>query len=515
MTDSVQDAVISDASKQVLDAIITKSKMVLDKSNTDALTAAQRMLREFATQAEANRIKANEEKGILKALGDAIDALDEQLTDGLNQLIHSPEFQQLESAWRGLNGLVKNSETGERLKLRLIDAHKGDLYEDLTKAVDVDQSQLFKKIYEEEYGTYGGNPYSVLVADLAIGRHPDDITLVKELAKVAAMAHAPIILGADPALFDLPSFTGLAGPRDLSKIFDTKDTAEWRAFRESEDSRYVALTLPGYLLRLPYGAKTSKVTQFAYEEFRDFDWSVDKEGNPVAPKRPDQDERHQAYLWGNSAYLLAQRITSAFATYGWSAAIRGVEGGGKVEGLPVHTFNTGEGDLAMKCPTEVTITDRREKELNDLGFIAVVHKKNENLAAFFGGQTVNKPFSYSNALANANARLSSQLPCILAASRFAHYIKVIMRDKMGSFASRENVEAYLNNWIADYVLTNDNSSQSLKAQFPLREARIDVSDDPAKPGVYKATVFLRPHFQLEELTASIRMVAELPKPVKK
>jgi type VI secretion system protein ImpC len=515
MTDIVQEEPISADSKAALDKIIASSKMVLDTRNTDAVTAAQRMLREFAKQAKDAKIKADEEKGILKALGDAVKNLDEQLTKGLNELMHSKEFQQLESAWRGLHGLVKNSETGERMKLRLIDAHKADLLDDLTKAVDVDQSQLFKKIYEEEYGTFGGSPYSVLVADLAIGRHPSDLSLVKELAKVAAMAHAPIIVGADPALFDLPSFTDLAKPRDLSKTFETADTADWRAFRESEDSRYVALTLPGYLLRLPYGEKTNKVSQFAFEEFAEFDWSFDDKGNPVAPKRQDQAERHKAYLWGNSAYLLAQRVTAAFATYGWSAAIRGVEGGGMVEGLPVHTFNTGEGDLAMKCPTEVTITDRREKELNDLGFIAVVHKKNENLAAFFGGQTVNKPFAYSNALANANARLSSQLPCILAASRFAHYIKVIMRDKIGTFASRENVELFLNNWIADYVLTNDNSSQSLKAQFPLREARIDVVEDPAKPGVYKATVFLRPHFQLEELTASIRMVAELPKPVGK
>ncbi|SFM79503.1 type VI secretion system contractile sheath large subunit [Rugamonas rubra] len=516
MADEVVDnktGTISAASKAVLDKIIKDSKMVLDPNNSEAMDAAAHMLREFAQQAAANKIKADEKKGILKALGDAVARLDEELTRGLNELMHAPEFQRLESTWRGLHGLVKNSETGERLKLRLLNTNKGDLFDDLTKAVDVDQSQLFKKIYEEEYGTYGGAPYSMLVADLSIGRNPSDMILVKELARVAAMAHAPLIAAADPALFDLASFTDLGKPRDLSKTFEAVDAAEWRAFRNSEDSRYVALTLPRYLLRLPYGEKTRKVTQFTFEEFGAFNWRVDDDGEAVAPSDPDQTKRHDAYLWGNSAYLLAQRVTAAFARYGWSAAIRGVEGGGAVEDLPVHTFNTGEGDLVMKCPTEVTITDRREKELNDLGFIAVVHKKNENVAAFFGGQTVNKPISYNLALANANAALSSKLPCMLAASRFAHYIKVIMRDKIGSFASRDNVETFLNNWIADYVLVNDNASQSLKAQFPLREARIDVTEDPAKPGVYKATVFLRPHFQLEELTASIRMVASLPAPV--
>jgi type VI secretion system protein ImpC len=519
MTNATIDEGTKDKWGEVLDKIIKDSNMVLLSDSAEAeaqqsdarlMSQARNMLQQFARQSAEGKIRSDEKKGLLKALGDAIAQIDQQIGDRLSQLMHSVDFQKLERSWRGLHGLVKNTETGPRMKLRLLNATKTEIGDDLTKAVDVDQSQLFKKIYEEEYGTFGGNPYSMLVADFEIGRNPTDMTLVRELARVGSMAHAPILMAAAPSLFDLRSFTDLGNPRDLSKTFEAADAADWRAFRASEDARYVALTLPHYLVRLPYGEKTVPARTFVFEEFGDFDYKFDDQGEPVAPKNADPEARHNAYLWGSSAYLLAQRCTAAFARYGWSAAIRGVEGGGMVESLPVHTFNTGEGDQVMKCPTEVTITDRREKELNDLGFIAVVHKKNENYAAFFGGQTANKPNLYSKALANANARLSAQLPCILAASRFAHYIKVIMRDKVGSFASRANVETFLNNWIADYVLVNDNASQALKAQYPLREARIDVTEDPAKPGVYKATVFLRPHFQLEELTASIRMVAELP-----
>lgn len=513
--------------REALNQVIESNSMVLlapvdeaaddaqeiEKANEALKKQARAMLRQFAERTLKNDINIKHKKGLAKAIGEAIEKIDKELGQRLSALLHNEDFQKLEASWRGLHGLVKNSETGSRLKLRLLNVSKKDVADDLTRAVDVDQSQLFKKVYEEEYGTFGGNPYSMLVADFEIGRSPPDMTLVRELARVGAMAHAPILMAAHPSLFDLRSFTDLGTPRDLSKTFEAADAADWRAFRASEDARYVALTLPHYLLRLPYGSKTIPVQSFDFEEFRAYDYTVKKDGKDGELEEPTErrpEKRHNAYLWGNSAYLLAQRCTAAFAKYGWSAAIRGVEGGGVVESLPVHTFNTGEGEQVMKCPTEVTITDRREKELNDLGFISVVHKKNENYAAFFGGQTTNKPFQYSKALANANARLSAQLPCILAASRFAHYIKVIMRDKVGSFASRANVETFLNNWIADYVLVNDNASQALKAQYPLREARIDVTEDPAKPGVYKATVFLRPHFQMEELTASIRMVAELP-----
>lgn len=421
--------------------------------------------------------------------------IDEVISHVLNGVMHTAEFQKLEASWRGLHYLVMNTETGTMLKLRLLNATQKELLNDLEKAVEFDQSVLFKHIYEDEYGTFGGNPYSLLLGDYEFGRLPQDMSFLEKMSNVAAAAHAPFIAAASPQLFDLDSFTDLKVPRDLAKSFESTELIKWRSFRESEDSRYVALVLPHVLLRLPYGPKTIPA-----EEFESFVEEVDGRD-------------HRKYLWGNAAYAFGQRITNAFAHYKWTAAIRGVEGGGIVEGLPAHTFKTDEGDIALKCPTEIAITDRREKELNDLGFISLVHCKNTDYAAFFGGQTAQKPKVYDKPQATANARLSSQLPYMLAASRFAHYIKVIMRDKVGSFMSRENVSDYLNRWIAGYVLLDDYASQSSKASYPLREARVDVFDVPGKPGVYKATVFLRPHFQLDELTASIRLVAELPPPV--
>jgi type VI secretion system protein ImpC len=294
-------------------------------------------------------------------------------------------------------------------------------------------------------------------------------------------------------MFDMTSFSDLGVPRDLAKIFETTEMIKWRSFRNSEDSRYVALALPHVLLRLPYGPDTKPVEGVNFVE--------DVDGTD-----------HAKYLWGNAAWALAERITAAFAEHNWCAAIRGVEGGGKIEGLPTHTFKTDEGEIALKCPTEIAITDRREKELSDLGFISVVHCKNTDFAAFFGAQTANKPKVYDTNEANANARLSSVLTYLLAASRFAHYIKVMMRDKIGSFASKTSIDQYLNRWISGYVLLMDDASQSQKAKYPLREGRVDVSEIPGRPGSFRATVFLRPHFQLEELTASIRLVAELPAP---
>ncbi len=419
--------------------------------------------------------------------------IDELLSAQLNEVMHAPEFQALEATWRGLHYLVMNTETGTRLKLRVLNIARKELLNDLEKATEFDQSQLFKKVYEEEYGTFGGHPFTCMVGDYEFGRHPQDMALLEKLSNVVAAAHSPFIAAASPALFDWESYTDLGNPRDLSKLFESTELVKWRSFRESEDSRYVALTLPHILLRLPYGKDTVPVEEFNFEE--------DVDGTD-----------HRKYLWGNAAWALGQRITNAFALYSWCAAIRGVEGGGLVEGLPTHTFKTDEGDVALKCPTEIAITDRREKELNDLGFIALCHCKGTDYAAFFGGQTAQKPKVYDTNEANANARISAMLPYILAASRFAHYIKAIMRDKIGSFMTADNVQVFLNRWIGNYVLGRDDAGQSLKAQYPLRDARVDVSPVPGKPGAYKAVVFLKPHFQLEELTTSIRLVAELPPP---
>jgi type VI secretion system protein ImpC len=422
-----------------------------------------------------------------------IQVIDEIVSNQVNEVLHHADFQKLEASWRGLYFLVSNTECGSRLKLRLLNATKKELLEDLEKALEFDQSSIFKKIYEEEYGTFGGHPYSCLVGDYEFSRLPQDQELLRKLSGIAAAAHAPFIAAADPKLFHMESFENLSTPRDLTKLFESSDMATWRSFRQSEDSRYVTLALPHVLTRLPYGPDTVPVDGLNFVE------KVDGLDN-------------KKFCWGNAAYALAQRITHAFAAYGWTAAIRGVEGGGLVESLPAYTFKSPDGDLILKCPTEITITDRREKELSDLGFIALCHCKGTDYAAFFGGQTSQEPKVYNLADATANANLSARLPYILASSRFAHYIKSIMRDKVGSFMTKNEVSVYLNNWIANYVLLNDGASQAIKAQYPLREARVDVEDIPGKPGSYRAIIYLRPHFQLEEFTASIRLVANLPKP---
>jgi type VI secretion system protein ImpC len=472
----------------LLDRIVTRGGMAHDDSQ---LPYARDLIGELVAQIldEGMMVKAD----TAAMINDRIAEIDELITRQLNEIMHNPAFQKLEASWRGLHYFVMNTETGPKLKLRLLNVTKQELLKDLEKAVEFDQSQLFKKVYEEEYGTFGGHPYSMLVGDFEFSRHPQDMALLEKISNVAAAAHAPFVSSASPKLFDMESFTQMGVPRDLSKIFESAELIKWRSFRESEDSRYVALALPHILMRLPYGAETAPVEGLNFEE--DVDGKV-----------------HEKYLWGNAAYAMAQRITNAFALYNWCGAIRGVEGGGLVQGLPTHTFLTDEGDVALKCPTEIAITDRREKELNDLGFISLVHCKGTDYGAFFGGQTTQRAKKYNTDEANANARISTVLPYILASSRFAHYIKAIMRDKIGSFMTAENVSSYLNKWIANYVLGKDDAGQTIKAQYPLREARIDVFEIPGKPGCYNAVAFLRPHFQLEELTTSIRLVAELPPP---
>ncbi len=483
-----------------------ETKLVRDPSQA---RQAMDAVSELIESVEAGEIALSEDTDLIGAINQRIAALDQEVDQGLNEVMHHDAFCKLEASWRGLHYLVSRAETGTMLKLRLLNATKDEIQRDLERAVEFDQSVQFKKIYEEEYGTFGGSPYSMLVGDYEFGRSPQDIKWLEKMSNVAAAAHAPFIAAASPQMFDMDSFDELGNPRDLAKIFESSELVPWRSFRDSEDSRYVALCMPHFLLRSPYGRDTRPDDKGEDQKQRitgripsdDVDFQEEVDGNP------------KDYCWGNAAYALAERITNAFALYRWTAAIRGVEGGGLVEGLPAVNFRTDEGDVILKCPTEVAITDRREKELNDLGFITLVHRKNTDHAAFFGGQTTQKPKVYQDPQATANARLSSQLPYVMAASRFAHYIKAMMRDKVGSFMTKENVSDYLNKWIADYVLLDDRASQSSKASFPLREARVDVEDVVGKPGVYKAVVYLRPHFQLDELTASIRLVAELPPPV--
>jgi len=401
----------------------------------------------------------------------------------------------LEGSWRGLHHLVKESETNQQLKIRVMSVTKKDLLKDFERAVEFDQSSLFKKIYEEEYGTFGGAPYGALIGDFEFGNHPQDMALLEKMSQVAAAAHAPFLSAASPELFGWDTYSEMTEVRDVSKIFDRTEYIKWRSFRESEDSRYVGLTLPHVLGREPYGAATRPTESFSFEE--------DVDGTD-----------HKKYLWSNAAYSLGTRLTEAFSMHGWCVAIRGVEGGGLVQGLPTHTFETDEGEVAAKCPTEVAITDRREKEFSDNGFIPLVHCKNTDYAAFFATQSACKAKKYDTDEANANARLSTQLQYLFAVSRFAHYLKSMMRDKIGSFMSRSDCERFLNRWINNYVTPDDSASPAVKAKFPLREARIEVAEIPGKPGAYRSVAFLRPHFQLDELSVSLRLVADLPAPLK-
>jgi type VI secretion system protein ImpC len=411
----------------------------------------------------------------------------------LNEVMHHPSFQKLEGSWRGLRYLLDSSETSTMLKIRVINVSKKELLKDLQRAAEFDQSAIFKKVYEDEYGIFGGEPFGALIGDYEFTKHPEDIELLEKMSHVAAAAHAPFLTAAGPQLMNMENFADIGQVRDIAKIFDSTEFAKWKSFRDSEDSRYVGLAMPHILMRLPYGRDTKPVEGFDFEEHVD---GTD----------------HSKYLWGNAAYALGARLTNAFALYGWCAAIRGVEGGGLVEGLPAHTFRTDEGDVALKCPTEVAITDRREKELADNGFIPLVHCKGTDYAAFFSVQSAQKPKLYNKDAANANARLSTQLPYILAVSRFAHYLKAMMRDKVGSFMSRSQCERFLNDWIRNYTVGDDDASPAIKAKNPLREARVEVVDVPGKPGAYRAVAFLRPHYQLDELSVSLRLVAELPPP---
>jgi len=474
-------------SNDTLDSLLSPGNMVLDDSQRDM---AMTMLGQFYQDIVAD-LPDDNRHGANKLIDLRVKEIDEMISAQLNEVMHLPAFQRLEATWRGMFYLVSRAETGRMLKLRVINVSKQDLLKDLQKAVEFDQSAVFKMIYEAEYGSYGGMPYSLLVGDYEFGRGTADMALLAKMSEIAASAHAPFISAAYAKLFDLQSFEHLAKPRDLGKIFESLELIEWQSFRQSEDSRYVTLTLPRVLLRLPYGEDTVAVEGLDFEE--------DVSGYDAGK-----------FLWGNSAYVLAERITNAFSLYSWTAAIRGVNGGGLVEGLPSYTFKTNEGDVGMVCPTQVQITDRREKELNDLGFMAICHCKGTNKAAFFGGQTTNLPRKYISDDANSNAALSARLPYILAASRFAHYIKVLMRERVGSFMTAANVESFLNSWIAQYVLLDDDASQDVKAAYPLREAKVVVTEVPGSPGAYNATVFLKPHFQLEELSTSIRLVAKLP-----
>lgn len=456
----------------------------------------QDLLRNLTSEALSGTVTFS--KNLTQTFNKAIAAIDEKLSKQLSAIMHHPDFQKLEGTWRGLNYLVKNSETGSTLKIRVLNMTKKDLHKDLTKAVEFDQSQIFKKIYEAEFGTPGGEPYGALIGDYEFGAGTEDLEILQGMSNVAAASFAPFISAANPKMFGLESFTELSKPRDLEKIFESSEYIKWRGFRDSEDSRFVTLTMPRVLSRVPYGSAGREIEEFKFEEA------------PIGPDGKAVGMNSSEFTWMNASYALGERLTSAFSEHGWCVAVRGAEGGGKVENLPSFTFTSDDGDIDQQCPTEIGITDRREAELSKLGFLPLCHYKGSDYAVFFGSQTTQKPKKYDSPDATANAAISARLPYIMATSRFSHYLKVMGRDKIGSFMEASDCETWLNNWIRNYVNGNPNASADMKAKYPLAEAQVSVKEVPGAPGSYNAVAYLRPWLQMEELTASMRLVARIP-----
>ncbi len=428
----------------------------------------------------------------------AIAKIDQLISGQLNAILHHARLQTLEGSWRGLHYLVKNTLCSSSLQIKVFNASKKLLARNLAKAVEFDQSDVFKKVYEEEYGTAGGSPYSALIGDYEVDNSASDIDFLQNISGVAAAAFCPFIAAAAPGMLGLDSWAELSKPKDLAKVFASSEYARWRGYRDTEDARFVSLVLPKTLARIPYGKGGTPIEAFDYEEL-----PIDSTGKY---KKADASQ----FCWMNTAYVMGARLTEAYATYGWCTAIRGAENGGKVTGLPCHTFISDDGDLDMQCPTEIGITDRREAELGKQGFLPLSHYKNTDYAVFFGAQTTQLPQQYDQPDATANAEISARLPYLMATSRIAHYLKVMARDKVGAFMSRMDVEKWLNDWISNYVNSNEESGQLLKSRFPLAEAKVQVKEVVGKPGSYHAIAWLRPWMQMEELTTALRLVAKIP-----
>jgi len=495
MAETEDQAAAVGSEVQTSDDFETLLKKEFKPKSDRAQQAVENAVRTLAEQAlEQTNLISDKEIDAIKKIQAIIALIDKRISDQINLIMHYEDFQKLEGSWRGMHHLVNNTETDEMLKIKVINITKKEVHKTLKKFKGTawDQSPIFKKIYEHEYGQFGGEPFGCLIGDYEFDNGPPDVEFLQEISKVSAAAHVPFIAAASPRLMNMDSWQELADPRDLTKIFQTPDYAAWRSLRESEDSRYIGLTLPRFLSRLPYGAKTAPVEEFDFEE-------------DVASAD------HKRYTWSNSAYAMGVNINRAFKLYGWCSRIRGVESGGAVEELPTHTFPTDDGGVDMKCPTEIAISDRREAELAKNGFMPLLHKKNSDFAAFIGAQSLQKPFEYDDPAATANANLSARLPYLFAVCRFAHYLKCIVRDKIGSFKERDDMEKWLNKWISNYVTANPAvASEIEKAKKPLAQAKVVVEEVEGNPGYYTSKFYLRPHYQLEGLTVSLRLVSRLP-----
>jgi type VI secretion system protein ImpC len=470
----------------LLDSIVAQSRVA--KSDEER-QRAKGLITEFVDEVMKGTITQSTD--VAASIEVRIAEIDRLISEQLSAIMHSEPFQKLEASWRGLDYLVRETPNRSNLQIKVLNCSKKDLFKDMRNSKSYDQSALYKKVYSEEFDVYGAAPYAAMIGDYEFGRDQQDVELLEKVAQVAAAAHAPFLSATAPDMFGQESFTNLLRPAKLAKIFDQVEYARWRTFRNSEDSRYVGLTLPHVLGRPPHDPKNQLFDDFKFEE--------DVSGKD-----------HSKYLWTNAAYALGTRLTNAFSDYGWCAAIRGIEGGGQVTGLPMHTFTTDEGETIMKCPTEIAIPETREKELADMGFIPLVNYKDTDTGVFISTQSCNKAKEYDDPAASASARLSSQLQYIMAVSRFAHYFKAIVRDKLGSAMSRVEVEKFLKRWVMQYVVEDDEAGFQIKAEKPLREASVEVVEVPGKPGVYRAVAFLKPHFQLDEIRIAMRLVAELP-----
>lgn len=480
-------AVSAPAEVSEFESLLNKEFKARDEQKQSAVQTAVRTLAQQALG--ATQLISSD---VTKTISAMVAEIDRKLSEQINKIIHHEDFKALEGSWRGLHHLVNNTETDETLKIRVLNVSKNDLKKTLKKFEGTawDQSPFFKKLYEDEFGSPGGQPYGALVGDYFFDHSPEDVKMLGNIAQISSAMHAPFIAGTAPSVLGMDTWQELSNPRDLTKIFQTAEYAAWRSLRDSEDARYIGLAMPRFLSRLPYGAKTVPLEEFAFEE--------DTEGAD-----------HNKYVWSNAAYAMGVNITRAFKLYGWCARIRGTESGGIVEGLPVHTFPTDDGGVDMKCPTEIAITDRREAELAKNGFMPLSHYKNTDYAVFMGAQSLQKPAVYDDPDATANANLSARLPYLMATCRFAHYLKCMVRDKIGSFKEREDMEAWLNKWISQYCC-DSKSAEDVKARFPLAEAKVEVQEVKGNPGYYTSKFWLRPHYQLEGLTVSLRLVSKLP-----
>jgi len=480
-------AAVAPAEVNEFESLLNKEFKARDEQKQTAVQTAVRTLAQTAL-ASTQLISGD----VTRTISAMVAEIDRKLSEQINLIIHHEDFKALEGSWRGLHHLVNNTETDETLKIRVLNVSKNDLKKTLKKFEGTawDQSPFFKKLYEDEFGSPGGHPYGALMGDYFFDHSPEDVKMLGNIAQIASAMHAPFIAGTAPSVLGMDSWQELSNPRDLTKIFQTAEYAAWRSLRDSEDARYIGLAMPRFLSRLPYGAKTVPLDEFAFEE--------DTEGAD-----------HNKYVWSNAAFAMAVNMTRAFKLYGWCARIRGTESGGIVEGLPVHTFPTDDGGVDMKCPTEIAITDRREAELAKSGFMPLSHYKNTDYAVFMGAQSLQKPAVYDDPDATANANLSARLPYLMATCRFAHYLKCMVRDKIGSFKEREDMETWLNKWISQYCC-DSKSAEEVKARFPLAEARVEVQEVKGNPGYYTSKFWMRPHYQLEGLSVSLRLVSKLP-----